>query len=479
MGRSFLITLALLVLSTGIGEAACTSNGLSPATLTAASLSAVDVAACVTLSVSGDTINVPAGTSDWSGQEVDIIDKNITIFGAGEGQSIITCNTLQCVPFQIVMNSPGVKPWRISGFTIQFKFLQFQLFGIDARPANAPVTGWRIDHITMTNTSGAVIGTHPIWIAGIAWGLLDHLTFNGNAFYGPHLQGQISSENESCSPITTCAGGTYWNRPTNLGSDEAVYLEDCTFDWADATNQTPIDDSQYGGSLVVRHCTFNGGYVQNHSTGHENGKLGGFKLEVYNNTFTGNASIARWVFMRGGSGVFFNNTVTGYGSNTIDLTPSQRGIGMTPAGCSETTSVVLGLCNGLNAVDGNIEASGWPCFADCGRGGATGATNGAQQVNLPIYSWNNGPEATCRTGGACTNTVGFSVTTCTGSTVYLKTTGSTHSNGQVDYVNNGTTAKPGYTAYTYPHPLQGLGNQASKFKGASGGHRFTGTIRAN
>ena len=35
-----------------------------------------------------------------------------------------------------------------------------------------------------------------------------------------------------------------------------------------------------------------------------------------------------------------------------------------------------------------------------------------------------------------------------------------HPNGEVDYVLNGTTPKPGYVPYTYPHPLRASGAPA-------------------
>jgi hypothetical protein len=59
-------------------------------------------------------------------------------------------------------------------------------------------------------------------------------------------------------------------------------------------------------------------------------------------------------------------------------------------------------------------------------------------------------ESTCATGGTCTNTYSIATSTST----YVKSTA--HSNGEVDYVNAVNTAKAGYTAYTYPHPLRGV-----------------------
>ncbi len=60
---------------------------LSAATWHAASTGLADVATAVNLAADGDTVTVPAGTATWTAQLT--ITKNITLQGAGVGQTII------------------------------------------------------------------------------------------------------------------------------------------------------------------------------------------------------------------------------------------------------------------------------------------------------------------------------------------------------------------------------------------------------
>jgi hypothetical protein len=58
-------------------------------------------------------------------------------------------------------------------------------------------------------------------------------------------------------------------------------------------------------------------------------------------------------------------------------------------------------------------------------------------VGYPLYLWNN---------------------TANGSSVgMVVTNGANHVQANRDYFNNGSTPKPGYSPYTYPHPLQSGG----------------------
>jgi hypothetical protein len=118
-------------------------------------------------------------------------------------------------------------------------------------------------------------------------------------------------------------------------------------------------------------------------------------------------------------------------------------------------------CDGTNAWDGNLgdaSAPGWPCLGQIGRGwtSSTSLTNLAagtvEQPSEPFYLWNNGTQAGCATGGSCTDSIQAYVDP----SAYIKKTGHTVSGGgagqgEVDYVED-DTPKPGYTAYTYPHP---------------------------
>jgi hypothetical protein len=276
-------------------------------------------------------------------------------------------------------------------------------------------------------------------IYGLTWGVIDHNTWDTTPGGAPampfYAYGYLNSETGSGNSLY---GSTYWNRPMRLGSDEAIYFEDHTVNFAGATGQPFVFDMDFGGSVVMRYNVVHNGYIQTHSA-RSNGR-GGFKYEVYNNVFTDSNS--RFAIMRSGSGVFFNNQVTGT-QRTIDIDSQHI------PGAGAFSGAPLGLCSSSNPYDGRLESTGWPCLDQPGRGGGL---TGANQESIPLYSWNNGSLPTCATGGACDNTT-FIRLNIGDQSPYIKST--PHVNGQVDYVNNGSTPKPGYTPFVYPHPTTG------------------------
>lgn len=220
----------------------------------------------------------------------------------------------------------------------------------------------------------------------------------------------------------------------------------------------PMDQRNRQRRGGVWHSTIDGAYLNTHSS--RGNALGSMKYEIYNNTFTGSSAFSRWALLRSGTGVLFNNTVTGYGSggsgNIVEI-DDQRAADSADATCKVHTAP-LGACDGTSAYDGNTQ-NGWQCISGIGRGAVSSwDENGGTQANTPLYGWKNGTTSTCATGGTCNNTVTISLDAVCNTTALatrIKSNLSPHSNGQYDYINNGDTPKPGYTAYTYPHPLQG------------------------
>lgn len=95
-----------------------------------------------------------------------------------------------------------------------------------------------------------------------------------------------------------------------------------------------------------------------------------------------------------------------------------------------TCSAITGGDTCTTFFDGGLAGtSGYPCRDEIGR-----AHN---QVLTPVYAWN-----------------------LSGGGVALAETCSSILTSGVDFINNGTTAMPGYTPYTYPNPLQGAGAPA-------------------
>jgi hypothetical protein len=375
--------------------------------------------AAVNSAVDGDTISVSAGSC--TAGSVSWSNKNITVQGQGIGVTTVTG-----LNFDVLDTTKA--SFRITGISVGAA----PSWTIDASNRTTGIKGWRIDHIAWSYPScGQNIA---IWINGINWGLLDHnnLKNAGNAFFVRAWADNTNEVNPWPPNGNPGEGGYSWLLPLNLGTDEAVYMEDNTFTM-DTGCYMGVEDSYYGGRIVFRHNTVLNAYWQNHAArGFERG--GSLKAEIYNNDF--NATDPAWyraIHKRAGTGVIFNNTLRGY-FNTMNV-DNQRSDG-------ENISTPFGACDGTSPWDGNTSGqAGWPCLDQIGRGPG----QYPNEPSVPLYVWNNGSSLGCSTGGSCANDV------------IMTSNGDPHVQVGRDYINNGTTPMPGYTPYVYPHPLQGGG----------------------
>src|SRR5207237_6398354 len=87
---------------------------------------------------------------------------------------------------------------------------------------------FRIDHITFNNMQST-----GIKVDGDAWGVVDHSTFNGN-----HKRGVFV--------LHTTWGGVgawgdnSWAQPDSLGTNRAVFVEDCAFNITNASGSGSV-----------------------------------------------------------------------------------------------------------------------------------------------------------------------------------------------------------------------------------------------
>jgi hypothetical protein len=401
--------LAALLLSVSLPSVAATYNVACSGNITSSLQAAINSA------TDGDTVLIGAGSCSAGG--VSWENKNITVRGQGIGNT-----TVSGLSFNVVVTTKA--SFRISGLAVGAA----SPWLINAVNRTSGIKGWRIDNVSWSYPScGQNVA---VFINGITWGVLDHNTFKnaGNAIF---LRGWAENTNEvnPWPPSGTPGMGGYgWLLPLNLGSDEAVYIEDNTFTM-DGGCYMGVGDSYYGGRSVFRYNKVTNAYWQNHAArGYERG--GSVKAEIYNNDF--NATDPAWyraIHIRSGTGVVFNNTLRG-AFNTMQV-DNQRSNG-------QATGTPFGSCNGSSAWDGNAAGQGgWPCLDQIGRGPG----QYPNQPSVPLYVWNNGSSAGCSTGGSCSNNITMS------------SDGDSHVVAGRDFINNGTTPKPGYTPYTYPHPL--------------------------
>jgi hypothetical protein len=369
----------------------------------AADCSQSAVQSAINAAIDGDTVTVPAGTATWS-SAVSITNKTITLQGAGSGgggTKIIYGGTNHV----LIGVDAGTKTGKmdISGFWLYggdsnyWNGTAMQLYG--------PV-GWknlRVHHM--------VFDSNMCWtikFGAYTCGLLDHCTFQGHAF-GTMGYGK---------------GAADWAAPLTLGTADFFFVEDNTFNPDDFYGQTgvPLLDMDSGGRIVTRYNNIKYGMWETHDKA-RSGLPSANAYEIYNNTFWTNTDKWKGIDISAGTGVVWGNTFTGNYSFAIGGMDYKS---FDPRSCK--------LCDGTDSADQNVAGqSGWRCQYQIGSMG-----EGSTAYGYPLYLWNN-----TKNGSA----VGM---TCTD--------GCNHVQASRDFYNNGTTPKPGYTPYIYPHPLQGGGD---------------------
>lgn len=379
-------------------EARAACSGSSP-TRTAASASRTDVSDCVTAAASGDTIRVPAGTATWSGAIALPATKDLSVIGATvvnctgtagtdsyacatTDQTVITCSPT-CFTVSIAASH------RVSGFTLRTTTGDEVLSLSDNQSTSKY---FRIDHNHLVSTGGwapirgkgATNGVHP-------QGIWDHNRLEDVAL---HTNATLHQLDE----------GPYqhqiWAQDTQLGnSSQVVYIEDNHF--SGTTGNINATDGNYGGRVVIRGNRFSGQtYMEFHSP---QGSNRGFqRWEVYNNILK-DPSTTNCYFglasIRGGTGVFFNNTMSGNLSdcNFDVLLDNVR---------SEWSGAIdgVGPCNGSSPWDQNAGQQGWRCRDQIGVGRDLSlwshtTTPAWNQEVKPAYFWSNSKSSASVQGG--------------------------------------------------------------------------------
>jgi hypothetical protein len=355
------------------GEAVCGGSGLSR---TAASASRTDVSDCVTAAATGATITVPAGTQSWASGIT--VAKSLTIIGNGIGSTNITC-TSGC--FAI---SNGYTT-RISGFTF------YVGTGAGINHYGAPTAGAtsRIDHNRFEATSRSdnnIIGDAAVSCNEVT-PLHPSVLYDNNQFQDRRVVvvGTLCNWNDGS------AQHRLWAQTPPRGSwPGIVYLEDNTFTATSGGAMQGWIDGNYGARYVGRFNTLSGAsgsgpYIEVHSVQENNRAVQWW--EFYGNSQ--NLTAANYFglgFLRGGSGIFFGNTLTGSVSTHGLLFDNVR---------SNATGVPGdgGTCNGTSTWDQNTSGQGgWACRDQIGRSqdAVLWAPGGVyNQPAYPLYMWNN------------------------------------------------------------------------------------------
>ena len=457
------LALAVIAFSMMMGFASTASAATRTVSCTGDITSALSSA--ISSSANGDTVSISAGSCSTS--RVTMTDKNISIIGAGQGATNITA---QNGLLYINVTGANVPSWRVSGLSLSGSGTS--VVAIQVWASGSPILRgpFRIDHMDFNYPNNGIDGVIALW--GPVYGLIDHNTFTQS--YEAFIITNFEVNTETCSynyawqgggcSLTTLTGGTTMSSAYEPGSYRNLYIEDNTFTGRTTNPAFAVDTAYGGGRIVLRHNTLVNSGLYAHWT--SAGSVNHLWWEVYNNKFTWNLANNGIYPMRmqgGGTGLIYNNTISGFPGNYILLgearLPDQAQSGSP-----------LGLCDGTHNWDGNMgdpSAPGWPCLSQTGRDAGKSIAQiqaGQKQASFPMYLWNNGSQDKCYNPGAagssCDNSFGVNIYNASGPK-YFKST--PHPNGDVDY--SITASKPAgagthtlsYTPFPYPYPLTANG----------------------
>jgi hypothetical protein len=483
--RLFLLVATFLSLASNT-YATCTNNG--GGSWTTGGNGYADVKACYDLASVGDTINVIAGNGTATWTTALQINKNIRIIGPGAANLRLTWTSTNLFQANNVA-------FQISGF-------EFYTTTHQEAVTIFRGTGWRVDHIKYNNTDIANVGQFVSTYANDA----------SSGFFG-NVYGVVDSNAIVNGKVQTANGnsgfssaGRIWYDALNLGTNEAVYVEDNVITLAPNRASNCIDSNR-GGKYVFRYNSVTENTTQAHSLQAAN-ERGTRKWEIYGNTFNSLDS-ATWVatYQRGGTGVIFGNDYTSVVNYNYPIMFDN--VRSTIAYSDPDNSTGNGACDGNSMQDGNTDSYGYPCRDQIGRStDITLWTNpavlpGPAQALVPVYLWSNyragsavaayvdsnsigggipnhSPDVikpdrdyydyktsfngTSGTGcgtlanrpTTCTTGVGYWATTqsCSNLTGMVGANPSTPISGTLYKCTAPNTWTAYYTPYTYPHPLR-------------------------
>jgi hypothetical protein len=291
-------------------------NGARAQVINATSCSSAAVqTAFNSVGASTTTVNIPAGTCNWTSQITLIVpsgNKSLSILGAGSlatvggsDQTLIVDNDTGDTNYLLmVVTGTSSSFLRIAGITFQSgagteKDNGFLFVGGNSQSV-------RIDHNHFQLTTGVGFHGDALRFGGWNYGVVDHNIFDGlsggqNAvvtWMGPYGGGGNQS------------GDGSWNAPTSLGSSGFIFAENNVFN-----NILTSNDCVQGGRNVFRFNVLNGTALQTHPTGSQGDGRGCRAFEIYLNTFSGSNASPNYnaYFLSSGTGVVWGNVaLSGY-----------------------------------------------------------------------------------------------------------------------------------------------------------------------
>ena len=256
--------------------------------VTAASGSASAIQSAVnSLGSGGGTVNIPAGTFNLGGSVK--VPANVTLIGAGMDKTVLkTSGSSQYIAVQ----GDNV---RISGFTLTDPNNNGGNGVLVGGSSGSRIRQFRIDHLHIQGYDGQA----GVRVEGDCEGVIDHCTIIGTGA-------------TSLNYGVVIYGDDVWQTDMQLGTEHAVFVEDCQF-----SNFRHAIAANNAAHYVFRYNTLQNGVKNQAIDAHGpyyNGESGTLAFEIYGNVIKDpeSAGSERGMRLRGGGGVVFDNTVTGY-----------------------------------------------------------------------------------------------------------------------------------------------------------------------
>jgi len=239
-----------------------------------------------------------------------------------------------------------------------------------------------------------------------------------------------------------------WQQELTLGTANAFYVEDCNYHEIlpdGSTDAGTAIDSSKGARYVFRNNYLLGTQIHAHGV-QQSSPRGALSSEIYNNYIDlRNETQKPPVTLRSGTGVVFNNTFENFYHDYIKVYYDRL------SNLSQNGD--LGMCNGTNELDGNVEANGYPCLDQTGRAGDYNGSETHPQMLIPLFEWNNTNDGL---------DINISATTDSSEHIIenrdfyndVVTYNSEAEMYEATYTDDdGSTKDWSYVPYTYPHPL--------------------------
>jgi hypothetical protein len=482
------------------------SEAQANVTITASDVDFASVKSAVLKAHDGDTVAIPAGTATWT--KTLTLNKNISIIGAGIDQTVVIDETPkgknQNPLFQIESKSTTMLS-RISGFTINGSTsgatgntIDKGSLGAISIAAVSETPNVRVDHIKFYQ-----LYQRPLVFFGGVWGVIDHCDFTMGEWTGG-----INIRHDAWKGRGKY-GDNSWADDPQWGTEQAIFIEDCTFNnFSSAT----FIDGDAGMRVVVRHNTIFGSEAGNHGTETGQRFRSGRTFEFYQNKCDGGPATFKhnWmIYVRGGGALVWGNNSDHYDSLVVmseyrlwfAATPWGQANGVNAWDMNSPTIYAAGTHTGANDSNALVDSSAnWQPNQWRGYSIRNITRNTASSINSNIsnsikpdgnpqgkaMSFNTGDQYEIRkvetvldqpgrgkgdliSGSNPTpvawphqqqepiriwgNTLGPSFGNRNGKPVVYSQGYSVIENRDWFYSSDNSAALPGYTPYTYPHPL--------------------------